>query len=704
MLKYKAALTNVKFDNSCRNVLRFDSRSEQESYFSVSDLFSNAVEINFNVGDLLTTTITYIVKDSESITNLMSKNYCIIKDECDNKTLDFYYFFVEEALQDSANQLRLKLKLDIFQTYYIDATFTDCQINRAHLNRFVETATYHYYKFDTALDSKLFEREDLQNIPKRHVERVKVSLNRTLSIVDDAAHLLDNPINTWLDEHVAGWLYAFVDPAHEFKFYKSDGNIMIKKLTDDGGMRIFAKSQTFPTEAYQNAIDTMLDVIAFPVFKGDSSKLIVKYGSNQITMNAAGLEDFMYNNNQAAYITALKYSKMPPFSPNAYYANGLADGYTGDPGAAVYYEISDGGKTLTLSDEHWVQTETWFVDLLNVRAVRTGLVNGGLNVKYQFPSVITKEIALAGYPENIKFRFSHDEIVGVDKNPNLNPKLLNGDYLEVRISEQNGDSFAYEYLKMGESNFKIEYTEPIVADFNASYSRIFFENTNQESVYGELNNTDLTGVLSKQDTTLPLFTSAWQSSLAQQKNFVTQTNFDIASSSIQNILNDLAFKNYKISKNNSKQGIDTIGSGQNIANTLYGTGESLIDFGFTIDNMKNAPSSVKNVSSSPILQESITDCSVFVDVYQILPNEQKIVNDFMDMFGFTVNLIGNVKDYDNIRKYHNFVRANLQEISGVNLSNKVRQAFVSCFANGVRFWNVDTFSYEKENYEKWLEK
>ena len=83
-----------------------------------------------------------------------------------------------------------------------------------------------------------------------------------------------------------------------------------------------------------------------------------------------------------------------------------------------------------------------------------------------------------------------------------------------------------------------------------------------------------------------------------------------------------------------------------------------------------------------------------------------MVNDVMFKNGFTVNRIGNVKDYLNIRKYFNYVRARLENItSTLQLNNNVREKFKMIFANGVRFWNITDkmFEYKKENYERWLE-
>lgn len=74
----------------------------------------------------------------------------------------------------------------------------------------------------------------------------------------------------------------------------------------------------------------------------------------------------------------------------------------------------------------------------------------------------------------------------------------------------------------------------------------------------------------------------------------------------------------------------------------------------------------------------------------------------MDLYGFSVAVVDDISNYTNIRKYHNYVKAQVQAIVG-NISNEARSDLRRRFADGIRFWNTDTISYEYENYENWLE-
>ena len=174
-LYYQIALKSVPFDNSYKNVLRFDTRSEQEAYFETNTLFSNSPRVNFNVGSFYATNVIYDCAENESISELLNKNYCVIKDNNPNRTLNYYYYFITNAMQDCDNRIKLSLELDIFQTYYIDLLFGDGVVYKAHLNRFVDNSDG-TVSFDGRRTSKLFEREEITNVAKRLTNRYGLNI------------------------------------------------------------------------------------------------------------------------------------------------------------------------------------------------------------------------------------------------------------------------------------------------------------------------------------------------------------------------------------------------------------------------------------------------------------------------------------------------------------------------------------------------
>ena len=83
----------------------------------------------------------------------------------------------------------------------------------------------------------------------------------------------------------------------------------------------------------------------------------------------------------------------------------------------------------------------------------------------------------------------------------------------------------------------------------------------------------------------------------------------------------------------------------------------------------------------------------------------------MQLYGFTYNKLGNIKNFDNIRHFYNYIEADVEMITSTTkkISNIIKSRFKEAFNRGVRFWNAEadvfdgTFSYAQENYERSLE-
>ena len=78
------------------------------------------------------------------------------------------------------------------------------------------------------------------------------------------------------------------------------------------------------------------------------------------------------------------------------------------------------------------------------------------------------------------------------------------------------------------------------------------------------------------------------------------------------------------------------------------------------------------------------------------------IYNLMNLYGYTYNQLDNIKNIDNLRHYHNYVEADVTTISGVSVSNAIREDIKSRFNQGVRFWNSDNIQYDMENYENFL--
>lgn len=685
MLNFQAALLNVNFEADYKNVLRFDNREAQENYFNCASLFVNAPSINFNASNLFETVIDYTLPEGESITELLSKNYCIIKDNSSTKTYNYYYYFITNAYQNSGTQIRLELELDVFNTYYIDVEFTDCQILRAHLNRWVDNGNG-TISFDSTMNSPLFERENIKANGLRTTTRSFLNLYN-YSISNTAAA-------NWLNENIVCWQYIFVAPkidsTDEQGNPTSSGYTLPLGNGSLGNKAVFFDQTYLRTGADNSAtIGTGLTAIAIPVFKGNK-KIVCKIGNYTLQVQGNALYYFTKQNEGYSYIYTTKASAMPPFF-------NLPSSFT--------YKITDNGNELDITCNDWQRSTsiggnlTYGLDFGPKAGLQAGtklkaitdlsISNnryiGAFYVAAQDPAIKVT------YKNAGRIRTYDKSFIAQDTLPNLpdyEPKLLNSDYYNLKIGTPTS-SFDYDVQKLRQSDIEIYYTEPLTPDITKTYTRYAGQ---AQSIYLPLTSQNFTGDVSSNDTSLIQTTSQYQSMLANNKNYFLQNSINRATSLIG----------------------AGVGVAANIAQQNYGTAvlggiggimqaaTNKINEGLTVDNMRSAPASIQNARGNALLEIAAYKLGPVVEEQNITLNEMYLINDYLSQYGYSYNRVGNIKDFDNIRSRYNYVQALLQEVKGVNISRKVHETLTKAFERGVRFWNKDDFSYKYQNYENWL--
>ena len=649
---FQIALTNVPFDNEFNNVLRFGSRLEQEAYFNVNTLFLNAPKVNFNVGAFEITNVFVNYPAGTDLTALMNNNYAIVKDTTNNI---YYYYFVEMCLQDSGTQLALNLKMDIFQTYYIDVNFTDCNIRRAHLNRWIDNGD-NTVSFDGTVNSQLFEAEQMPQFPKRLTKRTKIELD-----IDKTSN---SPLNEWLHK-VAYWQYVFVASSPiDLKF--DSGNITAKldKLT------------YYNENTDLSGINSGCAVLCFPIMKGAYDLGGLKFSDGQgntLDINEASLINFMAFNQNTSYFYASKISIMPPFVYRQY--------------SNSEYSIS--GDTLTINATPY--SNNWTFGYLDIYKVMGSY--GIIHLRGQVLEPLKSKYTLSD-----NFSFSKSYIKSY-KRLTLNPKLLCENFKELKLTSVS-DSFNYDIQKLNAKNVNVLYSEPITPDVTRSYMRL--ETT---GIYIPECAENYTGLLSSQDNSLPIQNDQLSAWLASNKNYFMQATVGAIGQVANGLIGGIV--------GGSTKGVGgaIVGATTGLATTGINVMTKFANLELTIDNMRSAPGTLKNINGNAPLNSNISKIGLYIEEYSALINELEIANDKMFMFGFSYNKIGSIKNFDNIRHYFNYIEADVEMITSNThkLSNIIKSRFKEAFNRGVRFWNAEqnvfdgTFSYANENYERSLE-
>ena len=678
---YFLGLLDFPFDMNGDDTRYFASKVEQYNYFEGKITAGDAPFVNIEAPNLDSLFITSQVyqKDAKfgNQCKYANKNYAVIK-VIDNSvplgpdTIRFFFYFITKSTIGAGGKMLLDLRLDTVQTFFFDPeiSFSDCMIERAHLNRFQEVSTDpSKVRFIADPASKIFNAEEGMNFPKRLVDRQKLSLKFTENTT------APNEVDDWLNENVDYWVYVFIDPKAETKnengkvtssgynIYEIDNTLNSPKNTISGKIGL-----TYYSRIFSGATS----VFSYPILKGNR-KIIVRSKSKEdgntetvdIYINHLAREYFEELNSNTSYYYTIKISIVPPFSileaAHVSDNNLIIEAVTDKSKTYCTY---GGGKAINCFSE----------------LPKTGLFYGSVQMK---KSIQTNPYTIV---ENLAIEKS-DIIKTLAPTLKYNPKLNSQNFKEIVITGANGDTFTYDIQKITTNIVYFLYSEPIQPEITRYYMRL-----PAVGLYLEGTEENYTGLVGSTDNGLAFTNDAYAAFIANNKNFFMQSNLKIGFGAVKSTAG-------VISQAASGNVAGAVGSGLSAGLDIA---QSYIDRSMTIDNMRNAPSQLKNANGNVIFNMFATDLGLYVEKYSALEGDLKTANDFMNLYGFTFNSIANVKDYAHIRKYHNYVKAQLQGITG-NISNTARDDLRQRFANGIRFWNQDNISYQYENYELWLE-
>lgn len=691
-VQYDMGILNWEFGNDNQNTQWFKSQDDQISFF-VEKANNHIAQIKAPNLDSLTITSQVYPNPEETKLNifeLANKNYAFIRKHDYGKAAnedDYYFYRITSARIGANRQVEYDLALDTFQTFMFrrGRKIPDCNILRAHLNRWVSGSESGYVKFNGYDDSPLFEREELQNMSKRLVKRQYVSFNNQFRDPEDVEK---DAADKWLDENVLYWVYFFVDPNHKYTFTGKDGKDHSQYLLSGPLLAInVAKGTTIPQredEKYSvyNSIDSKFVACCIPILKeGLNIGLRVRYkvGTNYdyVRIDQAAELIFKNKNNDNAYYFGYKISTIPPFKKMDY-------------PASQKYEIDSDGNLILFGELIDEEGRIKFGNLYAIPQTYADIprFDAIFVVDIQPNSVVSSEITLKA-----KFEFPYDLLIGMPRiaaTP-FNPKLLNSDYYTLNVCDHTGNGYEYDLQKLNKSKFYIEYSEPLVPGVTVGYARI----KDTDGVYITDCADNYTGLVINTDMTLTLATSQYQQMLANNKNYHSQNTDTL----LQGLITTLGAGAAAAGMTNPVTAIGGTALG------LLGLGMKYKNIGKTVDNMKSAPGQIQKASTSALMNIMVDRPGIYVEEYQILPNEQQMVNDEMFKNGFAYNRIDQIDKYTNTRYYFNYIQAEVEDIQGVEMSNTAKQDLITRFANGIRMWNRKApdykyyLQYDLENYE-----
>lgn len=705
--RYQIATLNTPFDSTYLDVVRFDTRAAQQTYFNVSELFNGAPFINFDPKTLLNTDIYYVMTDGVPA-EMLGHNYCIIKDNAAEVTPEYYYYFIKQSEFDAGKQVHLTLELDIYQTYYIDTEFQDCFITKAHLNRFIKRSDGNLY-FDFTPESNLFVREEITGAPKRLVNLEECEMSYPA--------VIPNGLAIFLRTQISGWIYVYLK--RNESGYKFQHALDSTRTPETG----FTETSTFgyACSGEENDLRGAYNVFAVPLFRDPQTVWEVKYvdsegATKRNLISESGLAGFIRDNGTSD-ILAIKFSMLPPWDPEYDFSDFTITTNPGHTRLTMQYSenvqsivIADGGFRINgtnASDVFYINSQRLYKNYLLFASFDADKIdaNGGISMPYA-----------AG--------FAASAIKG-DRNIKYNPKIFSQDFSEMVVFMGSSNA-SFDFTKLGKNFARFKYSEGMTPDIMRATLSITHDDDDPGVYIVESQNEAALSIT--QDTTMPFAENQLDTYLANNKNFYQQrdinlsyqekvagTNFGfgLAGNIASGVFGGIGAVKAKSSLFKTMLGENAVKAGLGIAQTSINYGLSLegienqrIQSDLTLDNMRNAPQNAQGVNGNMFTMFNLNKYSIYAGFYQALKRDLAAADDQMFIYGYNYNRIDNVKNVDNIRHYFNYVRANLTTMSTpFGMPDEVHDAFRQLFERGLRMWNVtdQMFKYEKENYENWLD-
>ena len=657
---------NYPFDNSYKDTRLFDTRAEQVAYFN--NLPKTVVEdVTFSYGTLITTRFNYDFVNQSITSHLMNYNYLSVENEENENDTILYYFIVDTLHYDSGN-VEFTLELDVMQTYLIDLNFDKCLIRRAHLDRYIDNGDG-TVSFKADKNSPFFKPEPLNFTSQYLVNRYEL-WQYDNSIVSQDVQGQQQILRYLHNNDVNGYVYIFVDSNHTFNFGDPEG----------------VSPPTYKPEyqySQEKAISNDYSVFVVPINRA-GNKIQITHDSVTYNFDFQEFYELLTRYNQGgSFIFDIIISPVAPFWLTY-------ESFLNPPNNDFNLSANATQHFIFLQPELH-PNQAVMVDPKEYLNNDNYNRNVGLFTNFDLTKIkINKSDIYSNNPKRL--------------NPKYEPKLYNSQYSKATLCNFGKETYDYDYLAL-QQNFKN------VTFYNKNYVALPFLVTtsiqpsqcvayarvqgDENSLYNENTEYNLNGIVSNQLMTLPVVTTAFQQQMAEKKNFITQALLNTVSEGVQNMNNALA------SPFSAAQGAGLLGS-------FVGMIAGGINTALTVDNLKNAPSSLKNSSNAFQFNLSYTTYNPYLEIWQLSPKEQNELVDFVSLYGYAYNEIDYPTNYFKSRMYYNFIQFiptnfGLGENMSAQLSNTIKQRIESIFTNGIRLWHVNTINFDNENPEKSIE-
>lgn len=682
IMAFKIYLTNVKWDNSQKENIRFNSRNDQREYFNIPNIFTTSLpNVNFKINDGISAQAYYYSENT--LANTLNYNYAIILDEQEiNDSLKYKFYFVNRITHDSNRKCyNLELFLDIIQTYYIDLVFDDCLINRAHLDRFSNNNKINYNK-----DSKLYKKEDFSfthNIITRYYDcKPKQSNN--------------NIINDWLHKNVKCWCYYFIKPKtidNGISQLENDYTLSHRQYHVDQQVLTYIDTNETVIEDAIGDINwgttQKYMVLVAPIYTGNNRiYLHQNYGVSSLNsyLSSNNIKEFIDKYDLSANIISVKFSRLSPFSECFLVNHYKVEKINND----IYISRNDFGTGSLYHDFFFVSDNRFYYSVSLYRFCALPLEY----IDYNNLDIITSLFRTRSNNDNVLLNNDIKTWNGEAKEDIYNKIIRINDGLnrfDYNVAEIYSGFGGYFYLK---------YIEVLSIDINRYFiylsktqdSNNIISNIDEQSVYFGKDNMYI-GLSGSIDLSIPYSVEQLDLFMANNKNFYMQFGNKQLYKNISNVLNVLSSPNNK--------------TAVNVFNNIIGMQFEYIDRDLSIDNLANAPDNIENMNGNPFNNVFYNGLKIRIEYSECFDADKKTYFWYLKRYGYKYNELDNVKTVDNIRHYFNYVKCDIDNVNAVyGLSIALKDEIRKIFNNGICLWRYiqgqtgNLFDYSVINYEE----
>lgn len=681
-MSYSITLYNTPFDRANDNVILYDTRAELETYLNSLANVTMSVQ-NFDAKNIINTSVTFVVPQQYNLLQILNYNYCKVKGEGTGNT-DVLFYWIDHSKQNQGNNVQLELSIDPWNTYiYGMMSSTDVlqgMLQRTHTDRVVKINNKYYYNWDAT--SPLFEREEIQGTSKKVTSKQKLIPQYDTSAPDSA-------FNQWFNTNISHWRYFYMSTK---PYYIVGGNsdTYREPISEMAYRGKSEQTTTFLTQSGSGLV-----VFAYPIMKTDKLFKIQTANSGTMVVTALSMASFLTGiknpnnstgttNDGYAYVKAIKNSIIPPFT-------------VGD--MTGKYTIDSSGNLILTESTGMPNCKTW----------QTNVADGqGIVEKWGLPFIeyqdLTKTIKLAPTSALIDNEFTVAQIkAGITE-----PKIYNEDYAQYHIYF-GGQTYDMPISKTSKKPvFKYyEVLTPDITKFVLSYDSASSNEPYTNKIFINANSEDFTGLVGTIDLSMWYSTDSLDAYLAQNKNnlqiFKNNQETQSATSAVNAISGMLIGGGASLLTGNIGGAIaGAVNAGRTYANLQITQENERINRELTIDNMRQSPASLSAVNSNAMLLTAIDEFGLFIELQEMIPFEREQVVDSFKRYGYTFNVIKDIRDYFKTRKIYNYIQADVFDLN-IPVSEDVKATIKNMFAKGVRIWHGDTFTginFNQINYER----